>query len=222
MESVREILSCLGHPGGGSVLGNLFGYPLVPKDLSVRSQVQAMKGRHYHLNVICVAPEDFAAGASRQICYSIQVTREIYGRVGLGIGRVEWFSIPREQAGAHAVIDSESEASDLTSDWTVPNDGLDLFVVRSIMGADGWSAVNGSCDKNSKGMTGSVVELYPDDDDYTANGFAHEMGHYLGLNHIPDAGNIIGGDGGSDSWTGIYDWQGDTMKRHCLVRSGCP
>ena len=228
MSSVREILTCLGHPEGGSVRWGLFGYPVVPKQLSVRTQVDLMKGKHYHVNVILVAPEDypegdFPAGSSstHQICYSLQVTREIYANVGLGIGRVEWYFISREQAGGYVVIDSSSEASDLTEDWTVDNDALDLFVVRIINGADGWSEVDGDCDKDAKGMTGSVVELYPGNDDYAANGFAHEMGHYLGLDHISDSGNFIGGDGASDSWTGIYDWQGSIMRSYCFVHDGC-
>jgi hypothetical protein len=221
MKSVKEIIQCLGYSGELSLLRNLFGYGVVPKELSVRKQVEWLSGKHYPVNVIEVAPEDFPAGSYNQICYSLQVTREIFGSVGVGIGRIEWYHIPRSDAGSKAVIDSSSEAADLTSDWTVPNKGLDLFVVRQINGADGWSAVKGSCDKNSKGMTGSVVELYSGNDDYAANGFAHEMGHYLGLDHIADTGNFIGGDGGSDSWTGIFQWQGDTMKKHCFMKNPC-
>jgi len=226
MNSIRDALACVGHPTGGSVLQNLFGYFVVPKEISVRDQLNRLSGKHFHVNVIRVAPEDFPAGSTQQICYSLQVTREIFGSVGLGIGRVLWWEISKDQAGSKAVIDSGGEGEDLTEDWTVPNDGLDLFVVRLINGAEGWSAVKGPCDKNDKGWTGSIVELYLNptdsrDDDYAANGFAHEMGHYLGLKHIPDSGNFIGGNGSSNSWTGIKESQGRTMKRHCLVRDGC-
>lgn len=221
-ESVRAALACLGHASGGSILSNLFGYSLVPKEMSIRDQVKAIASEHYDVNVIRVAPEDMFAGNIHQICYSLQVTREIYGTVGFGIGKVRWYHITAEQAGSHAVIDSSAEASDLTEDWTVHNNALDLFVVRTINGADGWSAVQGSCDKDKKdSLTGSVVELYDGDNDYAANGFAHEMGHYLNLDHIADVGNFIGGDGASDSWTGIYAWQGTDMKKHCFVKPGC-
>ncbi len=222
MPSVRNILACLGKPAGGSVLRDIFGYYVVPKELSLKRQLELMNGKHFHVNVIRVAPEDFDSDSTHQICYSLQVTREIYSNVGLGIGRILWWDISREQAGSHAIIDSEGEAEDLTDDWTIQNNGLDLFVVQKINGADGWSAVCGDCDKDGKGMTGSVVELYPGDDDYAANGFAHEIGHYLGLDHIPDNGNFIGGDGASDSWTGIKNSQGTTMKCHCFVHNGCP
>ena len=221
-ESIRASLACLGHASGGSVLQDLFGYYVVPKEMSIRDQLKAIAGKHYGVNVIRVAPENMFEGHIHQICYSLQVTREIFKQVNFGIGKVRWYHITAEQAGSHAVIDSSGEASDLTEDWTVQNSSLDLFVVRTINGADGWSAVGGSCDKDKKdSMTGSVVELYDGDDNYAANGFAHEMGHYLNLDHIPDTGNFIGGNGASDSWTGIYGWQGDDMKTHCFVKRGC-
>ncbi len=220
--SVKQALACIGRPADSSVVGGLFGYGVVPRPLSLRTQLDLLAGKHYHVNVIQVAPEDFPSWAGRQICYALQFTRDVYAKVGIGIGRVDWYFVTRDQAGTKAVIDSDSEASDLTADWTVPNDALDLFVVRLINGADGWSPVRGNCDKNAgKQMTGSVVEIYQDNDDYAGNGFAHEMGHYLGVDHIPDVGNFIGGDGASDSWTGIFDWQGDEMKKHCFIKNGC-
>ena len=170
------------------------------------------------LNIILVAEDTFTAANRQQVVDSIEITRQIYGQVSLGITAIEWHGISAADAGAFAVIDSGAEAQDLTSRWTIPNQLLDVFVVRSMNGADGWSAVNGSCDKaGTKAMTGSVVSL----NGTTANSgntFAHEIGHYLGLDHIPDSGNFIGGNGGSDSWTGIHNWQGDTMKQHCFVR----
>lgn len=219
--SVRQAFACLGR-NGGSVLRDLFGYPELPKRVSVAAQCRALRGRHYHINVIRVAPEDMFAGHVKQICNALQVAREMFGTVEFGIGRVAWFDIPANIAGTYAVIDSSAEASDLTEAYSVPNDGLDLFVVRTIIGADGWSVIDGSCDKNKKNsMTGCVVEIFEGKDAYAANGFAHEMGHYLGLDHVPDSGNFLGGDGASDSWTGITEEQGAVMKAHCLVRSGC-
>lgn len=221
MLSTRRALACIGRENGTSILGDLFGYFVVPKEISVRDQIEALENKHYHVNVIMVAPENYFDGAIKQICYSLQVTREIFSNVNFGIGRIEWFQISEEQAGDLSVTDSEAEAEELTSDWTVSNDGLDLFVVRLMTDTDGWSAVDGSCDKDSKGFTGSVVELYSGDDNYAANGFAHEMGHYLGLNHIADPNNFIGGNGGSNSNTAIMNSQGDIMKTHCFVKNGC-
>ena len=221
MLSVRKGLECIGRAAGQSVVTDLFGYLVWPKEMSLRNHLEALQNKHYHVNVIAIAPENYFPDAYQQICYSLQVTREIYANAGFGIGRIEWYFVSAAQAGDKAVTDSQNEARDLTSDWSVANDALDLFVVRLMTDTDGWSALNGSCDKNGKGFTGSVVELYEGNNDYAANGFAHEMGHYLGLDHISDANNFIGGGGSSNSNTGIFDWQGDTMKTHCFAKNGC-
>jgi Metallo-peptidase family M12B Reprolysin-like len=78
-------------------------------------------------------------------------------------------------------------------------------------GAWGWSAVNGPCNKYYNGWSGSVASL---EGSNAVSGlvFAHEMGHYLGLDHTYDAGNLMNAGG-----SGLYQWQGDVMKRHCNV-----
>jgi hypothetical protein len=131
---------------------------------------------------------------------------------------VNHFDITYQQAGPHVTIDSQSEAVDLTTNWTVPNDALDVFVVRAMNGAVGWSAVSGSCDKNATGgMTGCVVSLVGDRD-FIANTFGHEIGHYLGLKHNGSEGNLMGDrNGNSNSSTQIYASQADTMKQHCVI-----
>lgn len=181
-----------------------------------------VRGPTLDVSPILVAVENFTAADRNETQEAIQIAREIYAQVGLGIRKLNWQQISAGAAGAYATIDSGGEAHDLTDDWNGPGDALDLFVVRVMNGgADGWSAVGGPCDKDDKDeMTGSVVSLNGSAAN-SGNTFAHEMGHYLGLDHIADTGNFIGGDGGSDSWTGIHAWQGETMKRHCLVRDRC-
>jgi hypothetical protein len=170
------------------------------------------------VNVICVGNESFTSTDFANVNSAIQITRNIFGQVGLNLGNVAFYNISNSDAGPNAIIDSQAEAEDLTWDWTVPNSALDLFVVRVMNGAAGWAPVGGSCDKNAKGMTGSVVSLNGSTS-FIGNTFAHEIGHYLGLDHIPDSGNFIGGGGDSDSFTGIFSWQGDIMKGHCFVHS---
>ena len=168
------------------------------------------------VNLIKVGVDHFAAADIGRMQDSVAITRWIYSQVGLNVGAVNHFQINSSQAGALEVVDSLAEAEELTDRWTVHNNALDVFVVRSMNGADGWSAINGSCDKDSAGMTGSVVSLngsLPN----SGNTFAHELGHYLGLSHIPDTDNFIGNNGSSNSNTVVYSWQGDTMKKHCFV-----
>lgn len=172
---------------------------------------------HYlDINLICVASDAWSATDWNEITQALAVARNIYRQVGLSVRNVLWYTIPSSQAGGYSTIDNGGEAEDLTQDWTVPNGALDVFVVLTMINADGRSAVDGSCDKNSKGMSGSVVSLNGGTAN-VGNTLAHEMGHYLGLSHVKDSGNFIGGDGASDSWTGIHSWQGDTMKKHCFV-----
>lgn len=173
---------------------------------------------HIDINIILVGSEAFTVGDRQQVLDSIAVMTSIYQQAGLAIGSVNRFVIPTARAKGHELISSSSEARALTADWSVANDAIDVFVVRKMIGADGWSAVNGPCDKDKKGtMTGTVVSLNGDKGN-SGNTFAHELGHYLGLSHIPDAGNFIGNNGSSNSNTAITSAQGDTMKAHCSVK----
>jgi hypothetical protein len=168
------------------------------------------------INLILVGRGNFTNANLTQTDSSVHLTRLVYEQVGLNVGTIRYYEIAAAAAGNLEIIDSEAEALQLTTDWTVPNHALDVFVVRSMNGADGWSGIRGPCDKNANGWTGSVVSLNGDTAN-SGNTFAHELGHYLGLDHIADSDNFIGNNGGSNSNTHIHAWQGDAMKKHCYV-----
>lgn len=170
------------------------------------------------INIIRVGRESFTSSDNSEIHDAIRITREIYEQVDFTLGDVDWWHITNAQAGNYRIINSGSEAEDLTQDWTCSNDKLDVFVVRSMIGADGWSPVDGPCDKDAKGMNGVVVSLNGSVPNI-GNTFAHEIGHYLGLNHIADADNFIGNNGASNSNIGIEVWQYKTMRDHCSVKN---
>ncbi len=220
--SLRQVAqNCLSLPSTFSVVGDVFGYSAPRQKISLKRQLELVQGSSFGVNLILVGHENFTASDYEEIELAVQFARDIYAKVNLGIRKLEWRIISVSQAGGYTTIDSQSEAQNLTEDWTADNALHDVFVVRAMNGADGWSAVNGSCDKkDDDSMTGSVVSL---NGNYSNSGntFAHEIGHYLGLNHIPDAGNFIGNNGASNSNTGIFDWQGDTMKKHCFIKKGC-
>ena len=116
-----------------------------------------------------------------------------------------------------------SEATDLTEDYSGPNDGLDVFFVTNVTDASGWSNVDGPCDKDAKGRTGSVLELSTTDL-VTGIVLGHEVGHYLGLPHAGDITNLMGDDSDGDGIGSINatslnltNSQGNTMKDHCSV-----
>jgi hypothetical protein len=77
---------------------------------------------------------------------SLAMTRWICFRAGLNVGAVNHFRIESGQAGALAIIDSLAEAEELSDRWSVRNDALNVFVVRSMNVADGWSAIGGERD----------------------------------------------------------------------------
>jgi hypothetical protein len=169
-------------------------------------------------NLILVGRALFTAADITETNAALAIARGIFARVGIYLRVAATFGITAAQAGANLTIDNDSEAADLTADWTFPNRALDLFVVRHMNGAAGWSAVDGSCNKNDNSygqMTGSVASLIAATAS-TGVVFAHEMGHYLGLEHTYDTGNFMSPVAYPNA-TGIQRWQGDMMKRHCLV-----
>jgi hypothetical protein len=221
--SLKDVAArCLSLSPPFSVVTDVFGYSATRRPMSLKRQLQLVQGPSLGVNVILVGVENFTAADIAETEEALQRTREIYGVVDLGIRKLEWFEISTAAAGGYTVIESESEALNLTNDFSAPSNGfLDLFVVQVATTFDGRSATDGSCDKDDgKDMTGSVASLNGPPDN-SGNTFAHEIGHYLGLDHVSAPDNFIGNNGSSNSNTGIAGWQGDKMKEHCFVSDVC-
>jgi hypothetical protein len=234
--SMRQVATgCLGLSGPISMTTGVFGYVfgLPSRPIALKRQLELAKGTACNLSVILVGHRnDFSGTISRadvaRITFSIDRAREIYAQQSVGIRKLFWTHIPEEDVGNYAVITNQPEAEDLTDDWSASsNDGLDVFFVQSILNAAGWSTTPGPCDKSGKGMSGSVVELN-NSDDFTGLVLAHEVGHYLGLNHANTITNLMGVDSNNDgigeinsSSTGLTSSQGNTMKTHCSMKGAC-
>src|SRR4030095_984761 len=190
MVQLRDVFHCLEYhmPSKGSLVRDFFGYIRPPpKTLSVVKQISLLKGKHIHLNVILVGYDKYTDGSRASpllpsnyydIAAAIQKTRDIYSTVGVGIGRILYYGIDTASTRGHEIIDDADEAKVLTAEWSVRNDGIDVFFVLDCVGARiGRSEVNGPCDKDDACvMTGCVVSL--EDPTLTGLVLAHELGHY--------------------------------------------
>lgn len=263
MVNVRAILNCEGIDTSQniSILGHMFGFARrrVPTDpdttvtaaVSMLQYIRGVQGDHVHLNVIRVGfdamTDQAEADGIHKIDYAIYRIRNIYRPVGVGVGRVEHFVITAAEADGADDIGSDNEADELSDDWSVPGDGIDVFMVRNISTDDfvGISPVGGSCRKPSKrdGLVGGEIERAAADDldfELVARTFAHEVGHFLDLPHNHDDGDCPNSNAARRNLmaqTGcvinnnvaanvraaveLSNGQGNTMDDHCSIRGGC-
>jgi hypothetical protein len=245
MVSLRQIAQWIGLSGNFSVVRDFLGYrtDFNGRSTSLLQQVQLLKNRYINLNIIRVGIDNFVLADEQEIDNAIQVTRNIYATVNLGIGRIEHWDISVTDANGRDIISNDAEARSLTDEWTVPNTSFDVFFVLAGWAGStpglttiGLSAVNGPCDKNSSGaMTGSVVVLSTAPAT-TGQCLAHELGHYHGLSHVCNLGATGGCSGGScqpqhqpslmhpclPNGGNLSSGEGQTMNNHCFVNNGCP
>lgn len=252
-------MGCLGIPaatGNVSVLGDFFGFlrrqvptdpdPTVTAQVSLLSLMKGAKQKHIHLNIIQVGFDLLAGGATgldtafETIDYALYRMRNIYGQVSLGVGRVQHWEISSADAAGMDNLGSEDEADELIAAWSVPNDGVDAFVVRNI--SDDFvgkaSAIPGVCDKEDSEDGVVAGEIGRTGDDF-ARTFSHEIGHHLKLKHNhgakPDCPDTTNGcnnlmaqtrcanncGGGTRVAILLTSGQGSTMRAHCSVKGAC-
>jgi hypothetical protein len=166
------------------------------------------------LNLIRVGSDRFTPADERTINDAVAYLRGTYATVGLVLRRIEHYRIPIAQAAGMEIIDDDGEAVALTTVWTVFNHAVDVFLVKAYLGmVTGRAPMAGPCDKEALGMNGAVVELAGV---YTGNVLAHEVGHYLGLGHVPtDRTNLMFDRVPNDGT--LTSSQGVTMRSHCFV-----
>jgi len=214
MASLRKAAQCIGIGAPFSVVRDFFGYrTTAAQPLSVLTQVRLLQGKHIHLNLI--RTHHLNDAFFKQIDQALFTMRSIYAVVGIGVGRVRHYKVP---AGGYEIIVAVEIAIDLWNSYSAAGDGIDLFMALSIVGPRvGVSPVEGSCDKDDKD-SGLVVGLM---DSGTGLGltFAHEVGHYLGLDHVANSDNLMYE---SMAGTGLSAGQAGAMKLHCSMRAGCP
>lgn len=201
MASLRAFASCIGCPPNFSVVRNFFGYASappwnlapsgqqasLPQSLSLLEQIKRLKQKHFHLDVIRVGtgPSGLLSPTDEQnLDCAVQMAREIYAAIGVGIGRVDrWWLIPLSDNTGYDVIDSDSEAEDMIDEYDAPGGGIDVFLVQAWAG----DTVGTTPSKGD----GVAVESRETDFLGTARTFSHELGHYFGLGHENDKPNNL-------------------------------
>ena len=149
MLSVKKTASnCLSLSKPFSVVRDLFGYEFARpnRQMSLKRQLQLIHGPCLDINVIFVRWLEFPQAADiEEVAHAVQIARDIFSQVGLGIRKVRWQQV---WSSIHVDIDSKAEAVDVTDDYSSAFDGLDVFIVRDMYGNHvGWSAVDGTCGK---------------------------------------------------------------------------
>jgi len=257
MASIRALANCadINTSGNFSILGDFFGFrrARVPADeglaagsvasVSLLQLANDLDDDFVNINIVRVGSDQFLVDNDpttslpstdhlHLIDYCIYRTRNIYRTRGVGVGRVEHYAILTADAQNHEICTTRDEMEEITDTWFVANDGIDTFVpfilnVPSGTGVIlGRSAVNGPCeDKDDKGMNGSVFGLWGPEQ--ASRTFAHEVGHYLKLEHRNSTNNNLMQQSGSvpsgnmRTSVNLTNGQGNDMKSHCLTNSGC-
>lgn len=216
MWSVGKAAECVGIVGPFSVVRDLFGYwNGLPGPESLLTQMRLLADKHVHLNLVRTSPlADIGGGRMDEALHRARI---IHRQAGLGIGRVLRFEIVNS---GFEIISKESK-NDLWDRASIDNDGIDVFVAELVEGMEsGWSPTPGSCDKGDDESGIALGFVDNDTSEVLGQALAHELGHYLGLDHVKvTPSNLM-------YWlipneAVLTPDQAAIMRDHCFVLNGC-
>jgi hypothetical protein len=246
MASIRQLASCIGVTKDDiSVLGDFFGFSraTVPPNASVSllTQVNRLAKPHFHVNLVRIGSDQFTTSNKDEIDLSIITIRDIYGAQGFGIGRIEHWGVAMSDAGGLDAPTKKGDLKQITQNWTIDNDGIDVFIPINWAVSDdkgttlGYSAIGGTCTNKDKstGLSGATTGLWGTTCgasqgsalSQTGRVLAHELGHYLGLFHKngQPTNLMCQTKNASNSCTStlLTESQENNISNHCAMKEGC-
>ncbi len=200
---------------------------------SVSGTITARTMFRFGLNSTKVAFEDFTSQELADLFNAVLVTRSIYERRDVSFD-FDNRHINRADVGGFEVIDSESEARDLWDQWSGPdtNNNIDAFIVQLVAipipsgtadGIDGDIPGPNSHAGRSSGVLASKSGFVDAGGNrrlsvsYLGMLIGHEVGHYLGLQHTNEAGNLMLPSSSATDTNLNYNPQYRTIIRHGWV-----
>ena len=202
----------MNRSGGGSVSGTI----------TCRTMFR------FGLNIIRVDAELWTNQERQDLINATLTTRTIYERRDVTHDIDRWL-IEHARAGGFGVINSESEARDLFEQWSASGSSIDVFVVHNIVGT-GFDGLAGDIPgpTSHSGRESGVVASKSGFVDgsgqkrlhvaYLGMLIGHEVGHYLGLSHTGETGNLMLSSSGETDTNLNYDPQYRTIIRHGWMR----
>lgn len=186
-----------------------------PGTLSLRRQIELLQTRYINLDVIRVGGDVFSALEQQEVDIAVQIARELYDRVDIGIGRVLAWHIKAANAGSYMSLDSECEAIDLIDEYTAGGGGIDCFFVRAITYGPG-----GGTPEKGDGLVMMLLGSWG-----SGIGLAHELGHYLGVDYHLGNREFLMVGGGLGFPKPPYRWRPEELaivKGSESMHGGCP
>lgn len=257
MVSLRDIAECIDAPEDFSVLEHVFGFwrgrvPADPADptsagwedtsVSLLEQVRLLQGEYYNLNVIEVGWDQFDAATladmDERVDYAIYRAHDIYAQEDIGIGRVRFWVVDSADADGLDTLTTDAELDQLTDEWSVDNDGLDVFIPFDMKIPSGngillgRSEIDGPCEKEYDEKVRDASVVGPWASMSLSRTFSHENGHYLGLEHpnnsasvplrlMTQTGTALNNGGSLRTSIDLTTAEGNDCKDHCSIHEGC-
>ena len=135
MASLKQLAACIHLEAKFSVLRDFFGYVsappwnlansqnALPQSLSLATQMKRLQQKHFHLNLIRVGTRSNGSLPTvdeQNLDCAVQLCRDIYASIGVGVGRVERWIIPLSDNTGFNVIRDSCEAEDLVDEYSIP------------------------------------------------------------------------------------------------------